>query len=455
MRSRGRITTQFPWMPDTLGVSVRRSPPRTTAGSCDSRSRRTPGRASWSKQLAMSRDLSALIRRRAKSSAITPTAWTPTSPTYGCRISRDISWSGSTGGWWHTACTRARRCARERPRLRAQCRRLRQLRRFRRGGGSGGRHFIHQHRASARQSARRDSVVEFQRRPSAAAGPLAAETRSRVDRGRIRGERRIFYTGLYHALLYPKLFSEHGRYYSAFDDKVHEGVSYTAYSLWDTFRAENSLLTLLVPERIDDMVRALLQDYREGGWMPKWPNPSYTNIMIATHADAVVAEAINKGFHGFDYRLAYEAVYKDAMTPPEGDTTRDWHDREEGVPYEARAGLTYYKLLGYVPADKDRGVGLGDAGGCLRRLCGGAGRESARAGVQISAFSSIAPTTTAISSTRRADSCREKTPTAPGRARRTAGPKAISGSIPIRRAPRCPRRGRAHGRARAGSRTTG
>ena len=165
-------------------------------------------------------------------------------------------------------------------------------------------------------------------------------------------QRHIFYTGLYHALLYPKLFSEHGRYYSAFDDKVHQGVSYTAYSLWDTFRAENSLLTLIAPERIDSMVQALLQDYREGGWLPKWPNPSYTNIMIATHADSVVAEAINKGFHGFDYHLAYQAVYKDAMTPPEADTTRDWHDRQARVPYEARAGLTYYKQLGYVPVDR-------------------------------------------------------------------------------------------------------
>jgi predicted alpha-1,2-mannosidase len=165
-------------------------------------------------------------------------------------------------------------------------------------------------------------------------------------------QRHIFYSGLYHALLYPKLFSEHGRYHSAFDDQVHRGVSYTAYSLWDTFRAENSLLTLIAPERIDGMVQALLQDYREGGWMPKWPNPSYTNIMIATHADSVVAEAINKGFHGFDYRLAYRAVYQDAMTPPQGDTTRDWHDREAHVPYEARAGLTWYKSLGYVAADK-------------------------------------------------------------------------------------------------------
>ena len=165
-------------------------------------------------------------------------------------------------------------------------------------------------------------------------------------------QRRIFYTGLYHALLYPKLFSEHGHYYSAFDDKVHEGTSYTAYSIWDIFRAENSLLTIFAPERIDGMVQALLQDYREGGWMPKWPNPSYTNIMIGTHADSLVAEAINKGFKGFDYALAYQAVYKDAMTPPDGDTTRRWFDREPHTPYEARAGLSYAKKLGYIPADK-------------------------------------------------------------------------------------------------------
>jgi predicted alpha-1,2-mannosidase len=165
-------------------------------------------------------------------------------------------------------------------------------------------------------------------------------------------ERRIFYTGLYHALLFPKLFSEHGRYYSAFDDKVHDGTSYTAFSIWDTFRAENSLLTLFAPERIDGMVQALLQDYQQGGWMPKWPNPSYTNIMIGTHADSIIAEALAKGFSGFDRNLAYAAAYKDAMTPPDGDTSRRWFDREPHTPYEARAGLTYANKLGYVPADK-------------------------------------------------------------------------------------------------------
>lgn len=170
--------------------------------------------------------------------------------------------------------------------------------------------------------------------------------------GATPAQRRILYTGLYHALLYPSLFSEHGRYYSAFDDKVHEGTSYTAYSIWDTYRAENSLLTLVAPERIDGMIQALLQNYREGGYMPKWPNPSYTNIMIGTHADALVAEAIGKGFRGFDLKLAYDAVLKDATVPPEGDTIRQWLDREPNIPYEARAGLTWSSKIGYIPADK-------------------------------------------------------------------------------------------------------
>ncbi len=165
-------------------------------------------------------------------------------------------------------------------------------------------------------------------------------------------ERRIVYTALYHALLYPRVFSEGNRYYSAFDDTVHTGQAYTDYSIWDTFRAEHSLLTLIAPERIDGMITALLQDFKEGGWMPKWPNPGYTNIMIATHADSMVAEAMRKGFHGLDRGLAWQAVYKDAMTPPDGDITRRWLDREEHTPYEARAGLTWYKQLGYIPTDK-------------------------------------------------------------------------------------------------------
>jgi putative alpha-1,2-mannosidase len=65
-----------------------------------------------------------------------------------------------------------------------------------------------------------------------------------------------------------------------------------------------------------------------------------------------VAEAVNKGFKGFDYHLAYQAVYQDAMTPPNNDTSNRWPDRSTGQPYTAREGLTYYKPLGFVPLDK-------------------------------------------------------------------------------------------------------
>ncbi|SEO86720.1 GH92 family glycosyl hydrolase [Mucilaginibacter sp. OK283] len=167
-------------------------------------------------------------------------------------------------------------------------------------------------------------------------------------------QRTIFYTALYHTLLFPRQFTEYGRYYSAFDDKVHSGISYNDYSLWDTFRALHPLLTLTQPERVNGMVKSLLQMYQEGGWMPMWPNPTYTNIMISTHADAVVADAYVKGFRGYSTKLAYEAMHKDAFTAPDGDTQKKWGDRDLWTSFEARGGLTNYHKLGYVPVDKTR-----------------------------------------------------------------------------------------------------
>jgi predicted alpha-1,2-mannosidase len=162
----------------------------------------------------------------------------------------------------------------------------------------------------------------------------------------------LFYTSMYHTLMFPRRFDEYGKYYSPFDEKIHEGVSYNDYSLWDTFRALHPLLTLTAPEHVSPMMQSLVQMYEEGGWMPKWPNPTYTNIMIGTPADSVVADAYVKGFRDFDVKKSYEAIYKNAMTPPDGDTDKRWADRAAWTSYEARAGLTYYKELGFVPVDK-------------------------------------------------------------------------------------------------------
>lgn len=163
----------------------------------------------------------------------------------------------------------------------------------------------------------------------------------------------IFYTAYFRTMQYPREFSEYGRYYSPFDEKIHQGVSYNAYSLWDTFRAQHPWLLLTNPNRVDDMVTSLVQMYKEGGWIPKWPNLTYTNIMIGTHADAVIADAYVNGFRGYDLESAYKAIRKNAFVAPKNDENFKWGDRHlwSGC-YEARGGLTNYINKGYVASDK-------------------------------------------------------------------------------------------------------
>ena len=170
-----------------------------------------------------------------------------------------------------------------------------------------------------------------------------------------------FYTALYRTLVFPRMISEDGRYMSAFDDRAHDGVSYTDFSLWDTFRAQHPLLLLTVPGRANDMIRAMLQMFDEGGRLPMWPNPMETNIMIGTHADCVIADAFVKGFRGYDVGKAYAAVRRDAFEPPFGDGDHRFEDRAPwigrpappgGTGFEARAGLTDYRALGYVAYDR-------------------------------------------------------------------------------------------------------
>ncbi|KAH8650083.1 glycoside hydrolase family 92 protein [Xylariales sp. PMI_506] len=173
--------------------------------------------------------------------------------------------------------------------------------------------------------------------------------------------RTIWYTGLYHALQYPSDFSEPMGgdaestriFYSGYTDSVHDSNDsyYQSWSIWDTYRAEHSLLTIFAPERVNGMMRTLLQIFDWTGRLPMWANMVETNIMIATNADAVLANAISHGFGGFDIQKAWAAVWKDAYVPPDNDTELLYYDREPNTPYEVRAGLTSYMARGWVAND--------------------------------------------------------------------------------------------------------
>lgn len=173
--------------------------------------------------------------------------------------------------------------------------------------------------------------------------------------------RTIWYTGLFHALQYPSDFSEPASkedapriFYSGYTDNVHtsDDSYYQSWSIWDTYRAEHSLITIFAPERVNSMMRSLLRIFDWSGWLPMWANMVETNIMIATNSDPVLANALQRGFRAFDVDKAWAAVRKDAYTPPERDTELLYYDREPDTPYEVRAGLTTYMKQGWVSNDR-------------------------------------------------------------------------------------------------------
>lgn len=161
--------------------------------------------------------------------------------------------------------------------------------------------------------------------------------------GGTAAQRRTFYTALYHAVQFPHMLQEtdaSGKmvHWSPYDGKVHAGEMLADDGFWDTFRAQFPLLTILEPKTDAALIRAMLNAYDEGGFIPKWPNPGETNVMIGTHADSVIADAYLKGIRDYDAAKAYAALRKDAT------------EKGTGV-FQARSGIEDYIKLGYVPYD--------------------------------------------------------------------------------------------------------
>ncbi len=148
-------------------------------------------------------------------------------------------------------------------------------------------------------------------------------------------KKRTFYTAFYHTMIAPSIFNDVNGDYWGTDKQVHKNAPFTnltTFSLWDTYRAAHPLFTVLQPERVPDMINTMLAIYQQQGSLPMWHLMANDNhCMVGYSAVPVVADAILKGFKGFDVNLAYEAMKRTAM-------------RDE-------LGIKYVKELGYIPAD--------------------------------------------------------------------------------------------------------
>jgi predicted alpha-1,2-mannosidase len=150
------------------------------------------------------------------------------------------------------------------------------------------------------------------------------------------GQKTIFYTSMYHTMVAPALFSDlNGEFKGVKGDvqKANGYNRYTVFSLWDTYRALHPLFTLTQQPRVNDMVKSMLDHYKQSGLLPVWElEGNETFCMVGNHSIAVIAEAILKGIGDFDHQLAFEAMKATSL-----------HDRD---------GMGLYDKLGYMPADK-------------------------------------------------------------------------------------------------------
>ena len=154
---------------------------------------------------------------------------------------------------------------------------------------------------------------------------------------------KTFYSCLYRMVQFPQRLYEMDKsgmvvHYSPYNGKVENGYLFGGTGFWDTFRALYPFLNLVFPEINKQMQEGLINDYKEGGWLPEWSSPGYADIMIGNNSASVVADAYIKGLRGYDIETLYQALLHGA-------------NNEGPVSAVGRKGVSYYKQLGYVPYD--------------------------------------------------------------------------------------------------------
>jgi len=149
--------------------------------------------------------------------------------------------------------------------------------------------------------------------------------------GRIRIEspcdelKRVFYTAMYHTMMAPALFSDVDGKYRGADGNIYHSPTprYTNFSLWDTYRAKQPLMTIMQPEKAGQFVASMIDICDRQGDLPVWHLwGNETNCMVGDPGIPVVADAIVKGIGGFDRERAFEAIKQTAANPERGKDLR-------------------------------------------------------------------------------------------------------------------------------------
>ncbi|MDT0468823.1 GH92 family glycosyl hydrolase [Streptomyces gibsoniae] len=150
----------------------------------------------------------------------------------------------------------------------------------------------------------------------------------RLDDVRVQGGsdtlRRTFYSSLYRSFLAPNIGSDTDGRYTGWDQKIHRATGFTYYqnwSLWDTYRTQTQLLSLLAPREARDMAISVIKIDEESGWLPKWGYGTVeTNIMTGDPVTPFLTNAYQQGLLKGYEEHAYRALKKNADGVPPADS---------------------------------------------------------------------------------------------------------------------------------------
>ena len=138
--------------------------------------------------------------------------------------------------------------------------------------------------------------------------------------------RAVFYTALYHTMVAPSVYNDVDGRYRGSDDQIYEGdfQNYTTFSLWDTYRAAMPLMTLLHPERCNDITATFYHIYEQQGDLPVWHlMGNETDCMVGNPGLIAFADNIVKGFDaGLSREQLLKAMTATATTPDRGQDFR-------------------------------------------------------------------------------------------------------------------------------------
>ncbi|KAI1073541.1 glycoside hydrolase family 92 protein [Whalleya microplaca] len=152
-----------------------------------------------------------------------------------------------------------------------------------------------------------------------------------------------FWSGLYRTMISPQNYTSENPYWDS-------GIPYfdSYYCIWDSFRVQHPLLTILDPQAQIQMVNSLIDIYKHEGWLPDCHmslSPGWTQD--GSNADVVLVDAYVKNLTGIDWELALKAIIQDAEVEP-----LEWA-------YHGRGGLQSWKNLLYIPYLDFDPVGFG------------------------------------------------------------------------------------------------